>query len=72
MSGVSCQVLEVSHDIFFFTKWLQLSVEGLLSTGPTLPGLEKQIDIQNGIKVIQNNIFKKILESCFILIITIN
>ena len=39
MSGVRCQMSGVTIYIyiyiFFFTKWLSLSGEGLLSTGPT-------------------------------------
>ena len=41
MSGVTCQVSRVTCNLFylFFTKWLRQSVEGLLSTGPTLSSL---------------------------------
>ena len=36
MCHISCVTCHVSHVTFFLTKWWSLSVEGLLSTGPTL------------------------------------
>ena len=35
VSRVTCPVSHVTCHVFFWTKWWSLSVEGLLSTGPT-------------------------------------
>ena len=51
MSCVTCHVSHVTCNIFFyffFTKWWSLSVEGLLSTGPTPSSFYRRRKIYTG------------------------